>query len=66
MSMLCYFSRLRIDMYAKAADTASTHKPWTEQEVLLLLEVRIVYACMHACGEACPCPVVQAGFGNAS
>lgn len=53
-------------MYAKAADTASTHKPWTEQEVLLLLEVRIVYACMHACGEACPCPVVQAGFGNAS
>ena len=31
--------RLKVDMYATAEDRASTRKPWTEQEVLLLLEV---------------------------
>lgn len=32
--------RLRMDMYAKAElETGSIKKPWTEQEVLLLLEV---------------------------
>jgi hypothetical protein len=31
--------RLRMDMYAKTEESESTKKPWTEQEVLLLLEV---------------------------
>lgn len=35
----CLMCSLRLDQYAKAEDKASTHKPWTEQEVLLLLEV---------------------------
>lgn len=30
-------------MYAKVEDSASTRKPWTEQEVLLLLEVSIMF-----------------------
>ena len=33
--------RLRMDTYSKADDTVSTKKPWTEQEVLLLLEVGV-------------------------
>ena len=32
-------TRLRMDMYVKAEESASTKKAWTEQEVLLLLEV---------------------------
>lgn len=28
-----------MDMYGKAEDSVPTKKPWTEQEVLLLLEV---------------------------
>ena len=35
--MVC--NRLRMDMYGKADDGVPTKKPWTEQEVLLLLEV---------------------------
>ncbi len=37
--MCVYVFRLKMDIYAKAEDS-STHKPWTEQEVLLLLEVQ--------------------------
>ena len=34
-----------MDMYGKADDGVPTKKPWTEQEVLLLLEVLNDFGC---------------------
>lgn len=50
--------RLRMDMYGKADDGVQTKKPWTEQEVLLLLEVG---ECLVLCG--CGTVTVHVGFG---
>ena len=39
LSVLVYVDRLKMDIYAKSGDNSSTRKPWTDQEVLMLLEV---------------------------